>query len=332
LSDESFPLVSIGLPVYNGETSLEDALKCLLEQDYPNFELIISDNASTDATPDICEKYSQSDIRIKYFYSEENNGAIWNFNRVFELSSGKYFMWAAHDDLRETPFISECVKKLEQSVDAVLCQAHSAMYVEGYDEELYVVSMDTFDKTINLNDRYRETLKHFPATSIYGLYRSSSVRKTQMYQKSIATDLAFIQELSIHGKFVQVPKVLFKYYGREKWNTVSQDYSFFFGGKKKPWWYLPFLALFCDHWKRVSMSQISINSKLCIWIILIKHEIGQITLKLMCKFLGLICPDKLKENLGYAIYMRFIHNPNIKIINTSLYMKRIIKPMLRWWQ
>ena len=99
MSVGSLPLVSIGLPVYNGDTSLRAALDCLLAQDYPNIELIISDNASTDTTPKICEEYSQNENRIKYFRSKENHGAIWNFNRVFELSAGKYFMWAAYDDI-----------------------------------------------------------------------------------------------------------------------------------------------------------------------------------------------------------------------------------------
>src|SRR3989442_1198286 len=93
------PLVSIGLPIYNGERYLRQALDSLLSQAYENFELIVSDNASDDATPEICAAYAARDARIKYFRAPTNMGAVWNFNRVFELAGGEFFMWAAHDDL-----------------------------------------------------------------------------------------------------------------------------------------------------------------------------------------------------------------------------------------
>ena len=85
-----YPLVSIGLPVFNGEKSLSNALNSLLKQDYANLEIIISDNGSTDRTSQICKDFMQKDSRIKYYRSSENRGSNWNFNRVFELSSGKY--------------------------------------------------------------------------------------------------------------------------------------------------------------------------------------------------------------------------------------------------
>ena len=114
MKNDSCPLVSIGLPVFNGEKSLAQALDALLKQDYTNLEIIISDNGSTDRTSEICGEYLKKDSRLKYHRSEENLGAIWNFNRVFELSSGKYFMWAAHDDLRKPSFVRACVKRMEQ--------------------------------------------------------------------------------------------------------------------------------------------------------------------------------------------------------------------------
>ena len=98
MENENQPLVSIGVPVFNGEKGLAVALDSLIGQDYHNLEIIISDNASTDATSKICEEYVGKDSRIKYSRLEENIGAALNFNRVFERSSGKYFMWAAHDD------------------------------------------------------------------------------------------------------------------------------------------------------------------------------------------------------------------------------------------
>jgi glycosyltransferase involved in cell wall biosynthesis len=90
------PLVSIGMPVYNGENFLRLALSSLLAQDYPHFELIISDNASDDGTEEICREYQAHDRRIRYLRHRENRGSPWNFAFV---ARGDYFMWAAHDDL-----------------------------------------------------------------------------------------------------------------------------------------------------------------------------------------------------------------------------------------
>jgi glycosyltransferase involved in cell wall biosynthesis len=105
--------VSIGMPVYNGEKFIEQALDCLLEQTFTDFELIISDNASTDATESICRNYANRDSRIKYFRQDENLGALRNFQFVLDESVGEYFMWAACDDKWHIDWIASLYKKLE---------------------------------------------------------------------------------------------------------------------------------------------------------------------------------------------------------------------------
>lgn len=332
MEDTNNPLVSIGVPVFNGEKDISRALDSLLGQDYSNLEIIISDNASEDATPEICAAYAQKDRRIKYYHSEKNLGSVWNFNRVFELSYGKYFMWAAHDDQRKPSFVSECVRKMEECSDVVLCQAYTAMFINGRKEMLYVAHMDSFEGVTGLVERYRETLKRFPATAIYGLYRSSAIRKTQMFEKKIATDLAFIQELSIYGKFVQVPKVLFNYIVREKWSTIHQDYRAIYAKGTKPWWYLPSVVLFCNHWNRVSRAPIPFPIKLRLWGVLVKYEVGRVAIKFLIKMAGPLCPNKWKEKLGLAIYWRRMHNPNINVSCEGLFLDRVVKPMLGWWR
>src|SRR6266508_180906 len=95
------PLVSIGMPVFNGQRFIRQALDSLLSMDYPNFELIISDNASTDGTAEICQDYAARDRRIRFYRNAKNEGAFGNFARVLALARGNYFMWAAHDDIWE---------------------------------------------------------------------------------------------------------------------------------------------------------------------------------------------------------------------------------------
>ncbi len=100
------PVVSIGMPVYNGEKYIREALDSLLAQTFVNFELIISDNASTDATEKICQMYAAKDPRIRFARQPENRGALANFKFVLDEARGEYFMWAAADDIWDSLWIS----------------------------------------------------------------------------------------------------------------------------------------------------------------------------------------------------------------------------------
>lgn len=99
LNLKNAPLVSIGMPVYNGERYIKEALDSLLSQTFNDFELIISDNASTDATEKICLEYADKDKRIRYIRQRQNKGPLVNFNYVLSHAKGEYFMWAAADDV-----------------------------------------------------------------------------------------------------------------------------------------------------------------------------------------------------------------------------------------
>lgn len=105
----SQPTVSIGMPVYNGEKYIRDALDSLLAQTYTDFELIISDNASTDSTEQICREYATRDARIRYVRQPKNRGAAANFKFVLDEAVGEFFMWAAYDDLWKPSFISNAI-------------------------------------------------------------------------------------------------------------------------------------------------------------------------------------------------------------------------------
>jgi glycosyltransferase involved in cell wall biosynthesis len=116
--NDSQPLVSIGMPIYNGENYIRRAMDSLLAQDYQNFELNISDNASTDGTWEICQEYAARDSRIKLAANERNLGIRANFQIVLDRARGKYFMWAAADDYWYPAFISSLVNELETHANA----------------------------------------------------------------------------------------------------------------------------------------------------------------------------------------------------------------------
>jgi glycosyltransferase involved in cell wall biosynthesis len=119
------PRVSIGLPVYNGENYLAETLDSILAQTFTDFEVIISDNASTDRTETICRQYAAQDRRIRYLRNTSNLGAAKNYNRVFELSQGEYFKWNGHDDPLAPVFLERCVAVLDRHPGVVLCFARN---------------------------------------------------------------------------------------------------------------------------------------------------------------------------------------------------------------
>ncbi len=107
------PKVSIGFPIYNEEKLLEDKISALLTQTFSDFELIISDNGSTDDTEKICREFANKDSRIKYFRHEKNNGQYWNFQFVLDKATGDYFLWTAADDDFVPEFIERCTTILD---------------------------------------------------------------------------------------------------------------------------------------------------------------------------------------------------------------------------
>ncbi|HEX8755999.1 MAG TPA: glycosyltransferase family 2 protein, partial [Steroidobacteraceae bacterium] len=115
------PRVSVGVPVFNGEAFLEDAIRSTLSQTLDDLELILSDNASTDRTADICRDYAAREPRVRYFRNPRNLGAAANYNLAFSHARGRYFKWLGHDDRMLPSYLAKTCRTLEERSDAVLC-------------------------------------------------------------------------------------------------------------------------------------------------------------------------------------------------------------------
>jgi glycosyltransferase involved in cell wall biosynthesis len=123
-----FPKVSIGLPVFNGGGYLERVLLSLVTQDYPNYEIIVSDNASQDCTEELCKSFAAEYSNFLYYRQSSNIGDANNFEFVLRQSAGVYFMWSAADDIRSSDFLSECVQLLELNPHAVAATGRDRMF------------------------------------------------------------------------------------------------------------------------------------------------------------------------------------------------------------
>ena len=204
---ESGPKVSIGLPTYNGARYLAAAMKSILNQTYRNLELILSDNASTDATGEICRQFASRDSRIVYCRQDHNIGQGPNHNFCVGRASGEYFRWAADDDLLEPEFLARCVAALESDRDAVLC--HSMTRIIGDRGESIAVHLAGLDAARPADRFGAIILKAHWCVEMYGVIRTSALVKTRLMSGYFGGDKTLLAELALLGRFLHVPEPLF---------------------------------------------------------------------------------------------------------------------------
>jgi glycosyltransferase involved in cell wall biosynthesis len=203
------PLVSIGLPVYNGERFLAGCLDSLLAQTYSDLEVVISDNASTDGTLAICERYAALDPRIRIFRSNENRGGAWNHNRVRELSGGEYFKWCGADDVIAPRFVEACVAALELEPAAVLAFPLSVV-IDDHSQELRRTTDRLPLSGDNVAVRFGALLRSWSTSHnpFYGVVRRAALDRTRPLGAFLANDRCLLSELAIAGPFLQVEEYL----------------------------------------------------------------------------------------------------------------------------
>jgi glycosyltransferase involved in cell wall biosynthesis len=206
LADSPAPLVSIGMPVYNGAKYIHGALDALLKQTYAHFELIISDNASTDETGAICQELAQKDARIRYIRQEKNIGIIPNFHYVLSEAEGKYFMWAAHDDRWDPRFLERTLAVLER--DSTCGLAFSNYIVRNLDsgtETKYEVSSSESKSAIF---NYLTQIIKMRPSLIYGLFRFDKIKDKRLAGFDYS-DVHLLSELAIESSIRVVDDYLY---------------------------------------------------------------------------------------------------------------------------
>lgn len=202
------PRLTIGLPVYNGEKYVAESLDALLGQSYTDFELVISDNASTDSTGDICRDYEQRDSRIRYFRQPRNIGLAPNHNFTVDRAQGELFKWASNDDLYARDLVERCVDALDQHPDAVLAHSWTAFVDDsGAVTKAYEYPLSTASP--QAPERFRSMLFDSGGDDDYAVIRTDVLRRTAMAESYHHADRTIIAELSLHGRFHQVPEWLY---------------------------------------------------------------------------------------------------------------------------
>jgi glycosyltransferase involved in cell wall biosynthesis len=219
------PLVTIGLPVYNGEKHIRSCLDSLLSQTLTSFEIVILDNASTDETERICRDYVARDTRVSYLRQATNVGAAANFNDVFRYARGRYFKWAAHDDVCAPTFLEDCVRILEEHPETILAFTGTELINEDgslvvFDPEkmayvdrggrswvLYfeesMFSADPIERFTAILTRSK--LCH----EVFGVIRTAALKQSSLIGAYYGSDKVLLAELCLRGQFEQLLEPLF---------------------------------------------------------------------------------------------------------------------------
>lgn len=205
------PTISIGLPVFNGEEHLAEAIGSLLGQTFGDFDLLISDNASTDGTGQIAREAAARDRRVRYERLESNVGAAENFNRVFRRTRGRYFKWAAHDDIWLPEFLSRAVAALEAEPGVVLAYPRTRFILrDGRAKKDYPFNGRHTASSPSVARRlYDVACVQHHSLQVFGLIRREALGRTGLVSPFMSGDRVLLAELALQGRFCEIDEVLF---------------------------------------------------------------------------------------------------------------------------
>jgi glycosyltransferase involved in cell wall biosynthesis len=262
------PRISVGMPLYNREKFVGAAIEAHLRQTYGDFELIITDNASTDRGPEICQAYAAKDPRVKYYRNAQNLGATGNFRRAFELATGEFFRWNPSDDLISPNLLQRAVDILDHDPSIFVAYARTKL-IDGEGNPI-----GDFDEGLHQMDdrpsiRWKGVQKNLRLGNLhYGLYRADKFGKTGLLRNYIGGDFPLIAEMVLYGKFFEIPDAFFyrrMHEGASSAMKTSTDVMAFFDPQKRQ-------KLFLYNWthlganlRSVARAPISLGEKLRIY-------------------------------------------------------------------
>jgi glycosyltransferase involved in cell wall biosynthesis len=197
------PRLTIGLPVYNGQNYVAESLEALLGQSFSDFELIISDNASTDGTGEICRRYEKEDSRVRYVRQPRNVGLAPNHNFLVEQARGELFKWASHDDLYARDLLKSCVQALDENPDVVLAHSWTAM-IDGSGAVTEALEYPLATASVRAPERFRSMLFDEGGDDDGGLMRTEILRRVAPKNSYHHADRTTITEIGLYGPFYQV--------------------------------------------------------------------------------------------------------------------------------
>jgi len=260
------PLVGVGMPVYNGERYLAEAIESILRQTEANFELVIVDNASADRTAEICSSYAASDRRVRYSRNPVNLGALPNFNRAFQLTRGRYFKWAAHDDILQPDFLRRCVAALEEAPDAALCET-AIEYVDESGASIGIHShhLQGSDSGDSAKRFAALILKRHDCYAQMGVMRRALVERAMPIESYHGADRALLARIALVGRIVAVADPLLRVRDHEERYSRAQkklhDRATWYDARNTSKPSFPVWRMYGSYWSSIAASGAPVATK-----------------------------------------------------------------------
>lgn len=222
------PTVSVGIPVYNGERYLDAALSSLRRQTFTDFQVVVCDNASTDATAEIAQGHQEQDPRFRYVRNAENLGVIRNYRRALDLAQGRYFKWHSSDDTLHHDYLSEMVGALDADPRAVLCaclmppiddegepipfdaaaDAHISQSGERYRVWPAPSGLSDQRAVVRFDSAVNELPGNMEGQFFYGLMRTDVVRQLPPHGLYVGAERVLLAELALRGPWLYIDRPL----------------------------------------------------------------------------------------------------------------------------
>ena len=271
-SSTDYPLVTVGMFIYNEGQFLRDTLSSLLSQDYPNLEILIADNCSTDDSGAVCEEAAAGDSRIRYVRHAENIGAPANSIYVLEAASGDYFMWASGHDLWAPDLVRKCVAALEACPEAAIASAPSN-WIDVAGNPLDEVS-GWYD-TRGMGPVRRFSFAFWGNLHpVLGVIRLQYLRDVPKIHRCVGADQILLAELSLHGDFIHVPDTAWSRRQPRAAETYKEKVRRYTGSdfRQAGTWidrHLPLLRLPLEQLRSLARSRLSVIEKISVMLALL---------------------------------------------------------------
>jgi glycosyltransferase involved in cell wall biosynthesis len=262
------------MPVFNGANYVAQAIASIRAQSCPDWELIISDNHSTDQTPQICQEQARRDTRIRFVSQPRNLGAADNFNLVFAQARGEFFKWAAHDDLCAPEFLEACLGVLQERPDAVLCHPRTTI-IDQTGKIIRQHPHRTLPDNPKVAQRFAEFIRlNYSCYEIFGLIRSETLRQTGLIGKFTSSDRVLLSQLALRGPLLEIPQHLFL--RRDHPGDSCHQYpdrlarAAWFSPENRHKTIRPFTTLFLEYLRSIITTHLPWPQKIqCLWALLL---------------------------------------------------------------
>jgi len=203
------PRITIGMPTYNGQATIASAIESLLSQSFGDFELIVGDNASTDATVEVATSFAKLDARVRVIRRAVNLGANANYSLLVHEARGEHFKWASCNDWCAPTFLERCIEVLDARPDVVIAYPKTRLFMESladaadYEDNLDLQQDDPSARFLQVCSAMRLS------NAMNGVIRLSALRRTRLMPSYRAADMVMTGHLALLGKFVEIPEYLF---------------------------------------------------------------------------------------------------------------------------